>query len=116
MKPSRLNARSRRASERAVAVDAEADAVGDLDYHERQAAPVGGDLAGVDEQCAVERPPRLPSVLGGQCTAVAILEAELAEAAQLTGASESRLEIERHVAARSPASVNTAAARSAIVR
>src|SRR5262245_63782188 len=59
--------------------------------------PVGGYLAGVDEERAVERPPRFPSVLGGEEEAVGILEAELAEAAQRLCAAERRLKVERHL-------------------
>src|SRR5262245_61352434 len=66
--------------EGAVAVEAEADAVGDVEVAEIQILPLGGHLAGVDEERAVERPPRLPAVLGGQQQAVGVLEAELAEA------------------------------------
>src|SRR5829696_7408389 len=86
--------------ERAVAVDAEADAVGDFEIAKGQVAPVGGDLAGVDEQRAVEQPRRLPPVYGAHRQSVAILEPELAEASQLMRPAQRPLVKERHVCAR----------------
>src|SRR4029453_10826352 len=49
-----------------VAVDPESDSVRHVHIAKRQIAPIEGHRAGVDEQRAIERPPRLPSVLGGQ--------------------------------------------------
>ena len=57
--------------------------------------PPCDDLAGVDEQGAVERPPRLPSVLRADEDGVAILEAELPEAAKGLCPAERGFEVER---------------------
>src|SRR4029453_12536830 len=85
--------------EGAVAVNAEAEAVGDIELTEPEILPVRGDLAGVDEHGAVERPPRLPPVFGREQDAVAIPEAELAKAPQHLRATQCGFEVERDVLA-----------------
>src|SRR5262245_48781710 len=85
--------------EGAVTVNAEPDAIRHVEVTQREIAAAGGYLAGIDEDGAVERPPRLPPVLGGQQDAVSILKPELSEPAKRLGASERRLEIERHLLA-----------------
>src|SRR5262245_25276210 len=52
------------ADERAVAVEAEPDAVRDFHVIEGEAAAVRRHLARVDEERAVQRPPRFPAVFG----------------------------------------------------
>src|SRR5262245_59934888 len=86
--------------EGAVAVDSEPEAIRDVEIAKREVFPLGGDFAGIDEQRTVERPPRFPPVLGAQQQAVAILEAELAEATQRLRAAQPRLKVERHILAR----------------
>src|SRR5262245_35454586 len=77
--------------ERLVAVDAEADAVGDVEVAQGEIVSIGRDHAGVHEQGGVERPPGFPPVLGGHRQAVLVAEAEFAEAAQRLAAAERRL-------------------------
>src|SRR5262245_8781850 len=86
--------------EGAVAVEPEPDAVADVEVAEVEIFPIVRHLPGVDEDRAVERPPRFPPVLGRHQQAVGILEAELAEAAKRLRAAQRRLEIERNLLAR----------------
>src|SRR6185503_12000096 len=83
--------------ERAVAVDPESDAIGDVEVAEVEIATIGGNLAGIDEQCPVEQPRRFPAVLRGQRQAVVVPEAELTEPAQRLAATERRLVVEGHL-------------------
>src|SRR5262245_16008022 len=84
-------------NEGAIAVNPEPDAVRDIEIAEREILSPRGDRAGIDEQRAIKRPPRLPSVLGGEEEAVAILETKLAETAKRLSAAKRGLKIERHV-------------------
>src|SRR4029450_2077408 len=80
-----------------VAVESEPDAIRDVHIPKLEVIAFGGHCAGVDEQGAVERPPRFPSVLGREEQAVAIPETELPEAAKRPGTAQRRLEVEWHL-------------------
>src|SRR5262245_22149529 len=81
---------------RAIAVKAQAEPVADVHVSNREVAAGRRHGPGVHEQRGIERPPGLPLVLGAEKHAVLVAIPELAVAAQVAGAAERGLQIERH--------------------
>src|SRR5262245_14391827 len=79
--------------ERFVAVKSEAHAVARFHVTKREIAARSRYRSRIDEHCTVERPPRLPAVLGPRDHAVLVAESELPETAQCLRASERREEV-----------------------
>ncbi len=100
MNPSRLNGEIQASDDRAVAVEAESDAVRDIHITHREVAPPRRHRPGVDEERRVEGPPGLPPLLGAQQQAVPIAEPELSIPAEILRATQRGLKVERHLVSR----------------
>src|SRR5258706_9978319 len=80
---------------RIVDIEAQAESGAGLQIRELEQGTPRHDLARVEEQSAVQSGENLPLVLGVVDDLVAVAEAKRPESAQVVGAAENRLQIER---------------------